>query len=188
MAGATCGEDSTGSKAVVHPKGVHFGAGALVKGDLSSVSLRLSRGSCQYFPGGPGILPIPGAYDVQKSIAPEAGSRLSRSNHRRPRKLFFDRTEWASLSRSSPGTEIPNFRRSDLYAWVGSRGSPEKRQLITVSFFKIMYLELCWGLYCCTWTLSTCGEQGPLCLVVLRLILAGASLVAKHGVQGVGAQ
>ena len=92
------------------PKGVHFGAGSLLKGDLSSVSLRLSQGSCQYFPGGPGILPILGVHDVQKSIAPEAGSRLSRSIHRRPWKLFFGRTEWASMSRSSPGTVISNFR------------------------------------------------------------------------------
>lgn len=137
MAGATCGEDSTGSKAVVHPKGVHFGAGALVKGDLSSVSLRLSRGSCQYFPGGPGILPIPGAYDVQKSIAPEAGSRLSRSNHRRPRKLFFGRTEWASLSRSSPGTEIPNFRRSDLYAGWALVVAQRRGSLLQYHFLKL---------------------------------------------------
>ena len=110
VAGPTWGEYSTGSKAAVNPKGVHLGAGCLLKGALSSVSLRLSQGCCQYSPGGPAIPPILGAQDVQRSIVPEAGSRLSRSIHGRPRKLLVRRTGWASMSRSSPGTVISSFR------------------------------------------------------------------------------
>ena len=31
------------------------------------------------------------------------------------------------------------------------------------------------GLFCCTWTFSSCGEQGPLFIVVHGLLIAVAS-------------
>ena len=37
------------------------------------------------------------------------------------------------------------------------------------------------GLHCCTWALSSCGEQGPLFIAVRGLLIAVASLVAEHG-------
>ena len=70
---------------------------------------------------------------------------------------------------------------------MGSHDSPEKRQLIII-IFKVMYLGLCWDLCRCTWTFSTCGEQGPLFLVELRLLLEVAPLVAERGLQRVGAR
>ena len=50
-----------------------------------------------------------------------------------------------------------------------------------------MYLELA-GVSVAARGFSLLQQAGPLFLVVLRLLLAGASLVAKHGLQGVGAQ
>ena len=37
------------------------------------------------------------------------------------------------------------------------------------------------GLRCCVWALSSCGERGLLFVVVRRLLIAVACLVAEHG-------
>ena len=37
------------------------------------------------------------------------------------------------------------------------------------------------GLCCCTLAFSSCSEQGLLFVVVCRLLIAVASLVAEHG-------
>ena len=37
------------------------------------------------------------------------------------------------------------------------------------------------GLCCCVWAFSSCSEQGLLFVVVRRLIIAMASLVAEYG-------
>ena len=37
------------------------------------------------------------------------------------------------------------------------------------------------GLRCCARAFSSCGEQGPLFVVVRQLLIAVASLVAEHG-------
>ena len=37
------------------------------------------------------------------------------------------------------------------------------------------------GLRCCTWAFSSCGEWGLFFVVVCRLLIAVASLVAEHG-------
>ena len=43
------------------------------------------------------------------------------------------------------------------------------------------------GLACCVWAFSGCGEQGPLFTVVQWLLVAVASLVAEHRLQGMQA-
>ena len=58
--------------------------------------------------------------------------------------------------------------------------------LISVACFfkKFVYLFLflaALGLRCCTWAFSSYGEQGLLFVVVHRLLIAVASLVAEHG-------
>ena len=51
-----------------------------------------------------------------------------------------------------------------------------------VCMYVCMYLFLAvLGLHCCTRVFSSCGEQGLLFLVVRRLLIAVASLVAEHG-------
>ena len=56
-------------------------------------------------------------------------------------------------------------------------------------FFKLIYLFLAvLGLCCCTRAFSSCGERGLLFVVVRRLLLAVASLVAEHGLQARGLQ
>ena len=37
------------------------------------------------------------------------------------------------------------------------------------------------GLRCCAWAFSTCGERGPLFIVVRGLLIVVASFVAEHG-------
>ena len=49
-------------------------------------------------------------------------------------------------------------------------------------FFKLIYLFLvALGPCCCVRAFSSCGEWGLLLIVVLRLLIAVASLVAEHG-------
>ena len=58
---------------------------------------------------------------------------------------------------------------------------------ITVStnlavFLKFIYLFLAeFGLRCCTWAFSSCGEWGLVFVAVHGLLLVVASLVAEHG-------
>ena len=44
------------------------------------------------------------------------------------------------------------------------------------------------GLCCCAWAFSSCGERGLLFIVVRRLLVAVASLVAEHGLYARGLQ
>ena len=59
------------------------------------------------------------------------------------------------------------------------------KQYVTYNFFFInlfMYLFLAaLGLRCCAWAFSSCGERGLLFVAVRGLLIAVASLVAKHG-------
>ena len=49
-------------------------------------------------------------------------------------------------------------------------------------FNKFVYLFLAvLGLRCCVQAFSSCGERGLLFIVVHRLLIAVASLVAEHG-------
>ena len=49
-------------------------------------------------------------------------------------------------------------------------------------FLNFIYLFLAvLGLRCCARAFSSCGEQGLLFVVVRRLLIAVASLVAEHG-------
>ena len=50
--------------------------------------------------------------------------------------------------------------------------------------FKILFIYLflaALGLRCCAWAFSSYGERGLLSVVVHRLLIAVASLVAEHG-------
>ena len=45
-----------------------------------------------------------------------------------------------------------------------------------------MYLFLAaFGLHCCTWAFSSCGERGLLFVAAHGLLIAVASLVEEHG-------
>ena len=59
-----------------------------------------------------------------------------------------------------------------------------------ISFFKIsFYLFLAaLGLRCCAQAFASCSKQGLLFVAVCRLLIAVASLVVEHGLQGVRAQ
>ena len=49
-------------------------------------------------------------------------------------------------------------------------------------FFHVFYYLLAvLGLRCCVRSFSSCGERGLLFVVVRGLLIAGASLVAEHG-------
>ena len=49
--------------------------------------------------------------------------------------------------------------------------------ILTQTFF----FWLCWGLHCCAWAFSSCGERGLLFVAVCGLLIVLASLVAEHG-------
>ena len=55
--------------------------------------------------------------------------------------------------------------------------------LLVVFFLYFLYFLFlaALGLRCCTQAFSSCGERGLLFLVVGGLLIAVASLVAKHG-------
>ena len=44
------------------------------------------------------------------------------------------------------------------------------------------------GLCCCSQTFSSCGEQGLLFVVMLRLLTVVVALVLEHGLSSCGAQ
>ena len=50
-------------------------------------------------------------------------------------------------------------------------------------FFKnlfIIYFLAAFGLRCCTWAFSSCGERALLFIAVRRLLIVVASLAAEH--------
>ena len=54
---------------------------------------------------------------------------------------------------------------------------------------KFIYLFLAaLGLCCCAWAFSSCGEWGPLLVVVRGLLIVVASLVVELGLQACGLQ
>ena len=52
--------------------------------------------------------------------------------------------------------------------------------LFVYLFIYILFLAVL-GLRCCVWAFSSCGEWGLLFVVVSRLLIMVASLVAAHG-------
>ena len=56
-------------------------------------------------------------------------------------------------------------------------------------FFLINLLILVlFGLRCCAWAFSSCGEWGLLFVVMRGLLIAVVSFVAEHGLSTCGAQ
>ena len=54
-----------------------------------------------------------------------------------------------------------------------------------MNFFFNFYLFLAvWGLHCCAWASSSCGERGLLFVAVRGLLIAVASLVVEYGHAG----
>ena len=53
--------------------------------------------------------------------------------------------------------------------------------LIVVFFFFFNLFLAVLGLHCCTWALSSCGEQGLLFVAIGGLLIVVASLVAERG-------
>ena len=51
---------------------------------------------------------------------------------------------------------------------------------LKINLFIYLFLAA-WHLCCCMRAFSSCGEQGLLFVVVCRLLIAEASLVAEHG-------
>ena len=45
---------------------------------------------------------------------------------------------------------------------------------------KFIYVLAAFGLRCCTWAFSSCGERGLLFIAVQGLLIAVASLVSEH--------
>ena len=60
-------------------------------------------------------------------------------------------------------------------------------QCFLTSFFFFFFLAAL-GLRCCAWAFSSCGEQGLPFLVVWRLLIAVASLVAECGLSSYSAR
>ena len=52
---------------------------------------------------------------------------------------------------------------------------------ILIIYLLFIYLLAVFGLHCCAWAFSSCGEWGLLFVVVCRLLIAVASLVVEHG-------
>ena len=52
--------------------------------------------------------------------------------------------------------------------------------LFFLIYIYLFYFWLHWVFSCCTRAFSSCGERGLLFLVVCRLLIAVASLVAEH--------
>ena len=48
------------------------------------------------------------------------------------------------------------------------------------SFFPLTLVLSVLGLHCYTWAFSSCSKQGLLFVMVLRLLIVVASLVAEH--------
>ena len=72
-----------------------------------------------------------------------------------------------------PGATVPTHHSS----CTGSSGTTSNLFL-----FYFIYLFLAaLGLHCCAWAFSSCNERGLLFIAVRGLLIAVASLVAKHG-------
>ena len=50
-----------------------------------------------------------------------------------------------------------------------------------INLFVCLFIYGCVGSFCCPQAFSSCGERGLLFVVVHRLLIAVASLVAEHG-------
>ena len=76
--------------------------------------------------------------------------------------------------------------------WSGSSPDPlsplpflptiaDKPTAFFKKFIYLIYFLAALGLRCCAWAFSSCSERGLLFVVVHRLLIAVASLVAEHG-------
>ena len=91
--------------------------------------------------------------------------------------MFTEQNDYNSGKGRDPQLEIWASSRHDKVKWVRAKGH-------TFFFFfnKFIYLFLAaLGLRCCAQAFSSCGERGLLFVVVCRLLIAVASLVAEHG-------
>ena len=66
------------------------------------------------------------------------------------------------------------------YLIPGININSKKSTLFFFIIFIYLFLAVL-GLCCCVGAFSSCGEQGLLFIVVCRLLIAVASLVAEHG-------
>ena len=62
-----------------------------------------------------------------------------------------------------------------------SVGHIRSKEMILLSFFIDCLFFIALALCCCTWAFSTYSEQGLLVVLVNRLFIAVASLVAEYG-------
>ena len=56
----------------------------------------------------------------------------------------------------------------------------------TAQFSVFLFFLAAFGLCCCAWAFSSCGERGLLFVVVHGLLIAVASLVAEQGSRRAG--
>ena len=69
-----------------------------------------------------------------------------------------------------------------LYVYLLFQKLKQKNLKYLLIYFFIFYLFLAeLGLYCCVWAFCNCGKQVLLVVVVCRLLIVVASLVAEHG-------
>ena len=64
--------------------------------------------------------------------------------------------------------------------------TPKQSDILQSFIFLIYFIYLLLavlGPRCCAWAFFSCSEWGPLLVVVRGLLIAVASLVAKHGLQ-----
>ena len=78
----------------------------------------------------------------------------------------------------------PLHRKGARREWLGDknrgRGATVASDTGRVTFFLFFFLAVL-GLHCCVPAFSSCGERGPLLVVVYGLLIAVASLVSEHG-------
>ena len=99
--------------------------------------------------------------------------------------------EWSYIQKVSPYLRFFFFF---LHFKVSPSYSPRKEIQLTRSlslfysskFVCLFYFLAVVGLHCFAWALPSCGEQGLLFVVPLRLLTAMASLVAEHRFQARG--
>ena len=74
---------------------------------------------------------------------------------------------------------LPDFHPSSTFPSGGG---------ILVLIWSFFFFLAVFGLCCCTWAFSSCGERGLLFVAVHRLLIVVDSLVAEHGLWARGLQ
>ena len=64
---------------------------------------------------------------------------------------------------------------------AGCSDSALKQFFFFLNKFIYLFILAVFGLHCCTWVFSSCGELGLLFVAVHGLLIAVASLAAEHG-------